>query len=1116
MTHLIQQLPEPVLLLGDFNAKHIIWGNPDIDHRGTVLEQILLTQNITALNTGSPTHFHIQNATHSAIDISFVTSRCSADFRWSVLNDLHGSDHYPIVINSIDDNIVERPKNYICSKANWELFRELTVFDEETENNDINQLCQIFNSKLINAADSSIARSKGNPIGLRMPWWTQRCSDALRERKRTLRRYQRTKSIPDKIQYKKAKAKARYILKQTRKNSWKNYVSSLNRKTPMHKIWERVKKMKGKHKNYKTPYISTNDGIVTDSVSVANLLAEHYAMVSSRENYEPQFQRIKIQSERLRLDFNENDNDDSYNAPITMRELLDALKGCKRTAPGEDMITYDMIKNCDDSARRFLLTIYNKMWDESVYPDCWRHAIVLSFLKPDKPADDCKSYRPIALTSCAGKLMEKIINVRLMHYLESNHVLSDCQYGFRKQRSTVDALVRFTNDIHTAFAERKYLLCVFFDISKAYDTAWRYMILKTMYESGINGHMAKYIENFLRERTFYTRINNAVSDTVIQEEGVPQGSVLSCSLFTLAINSIAECLPVDVKYSLYVDDFMIYSTSANLPSLERRIQLAVNRVRRWMMNHGFQVNLGKTFGMNFHRRHNADVPTIEYNGNIIRFPAVVKFLGLLFDSGLTWKQHIKNLKAQCISRLGLLRCLSHTDWGADREVLIRLYRAIIRSKIDYASIVYSCTSEQILQALNPVHNTALRICTGAYKSSPIVSLYAETGEPSLKYRRMQLLLQFDTHLNCHPESPTYTVIQNPVTWRKSIMQNLNDAYDKLHLQRFSVLPISVAGAMAWKMPHDTFCRELNYPRKTPLHSNILRNLFMEHQYHNHRNSTYIYTDGSKSDDGVGFSVLIDNNQPIRSKLPHVSSIFTAELMAILVALYNIAGYNNNSFSIFTDSQSAISAIEKIKQQHPIVTEVQQWIIRLHTIHKTVKICWVPSHVEVAGNERADREARNAVTQHAPVVIDHLPHRDYHGIIKCGITRNWNNEWRLTENNKLRKIKDHVYQWQSSNCENRRMERCLMRLRIGHTHLTHQYLMENTYEPYCEDCLVPLTVRHVIAECPNYRDERSISFPGTENMAEEEIMSAMLTEYNGKYDISALLQYLTNIGIYWKI
>ena len=123
-----------------------------------------------------------------------------------------------------------------------------------------------------------------------------------------------------------------------------------------------------------------------------------------------------------------------------------------------------------------------------------------------------------------------------------------------------------------------------------------------------------------------------------------------------------------------------------------------------------------------------------------------KFLGLTFDSKLTFLPHIKMLKAKCLKALNILKVVSSTDWGADKTILLNLYRSLIRSKLDYGSIVYGSARKSYLKILDTIHHQGLRISLGAFRTSPVESLYVEANEPSLYNRRVKLGLQYLTKL----------------------------------------------------------------------------------------------------------------------------------------------------------------------------------------------------------------------------------------------------------------------------------------------------------------------------------------------------------------------------------
>lgn len=134
--------------------------------------------------------------------------------------------------------------------------------------------------------------------------------------------------------------------------------------------------------------------------------------------------------------------------------------------------------------------------------------------------------------------------------------------------------------IRNAFVHKQYFLSVFLDIEKAYDTTWRYGILRDLSRMGVGGNMFNIIESYLSNRTFRVRIGSAPSRVFIQETGVPQGGVLSCTPFIVKMSSLRSSIPRDVFYSVYVDDVQVSFRSCNLTVCERHVQLALNNISK--------------------------------------------------------------------------------------------------------------------------------------------------------------------------------------------------------------------------------------------------------------------------------------------------------------------------------------------------------------------------------------------------------------------------------------------------------------------------------------------------------------------------------------------------------
>ena len=159
-----------------------------------------------------------------------------------------------------------------------------------------------------------------------------------------------------------------------------------------------------------------------------------------------------------------------------------------------------------------------------------------------------------------------------------NCFLWEAQSGFWRNQGTNDQLEIY---ICNGLIKNHHVVSIFFDLKKAYDTTWKYGILKDLHKTGIKGNVTAFIKNFLSCRTFTVWHGNKSSDIYKQETGIPQGSILSVALFILKINSIKESIHTGIKKFLYVDDFAITHSSPNMSTLERQMQNWLNKIKKW-------------------------------------------------------------------------------------------------------------------------------------------------------------------------------------------------------------------------------------------------------------------------------------------------------------------------------------------------------------------------------------------------------------------------------------------------------------------------------------------------------------------------------------------------------
>jgi ribonuclease HI len=1111
ITTLIHQLPEPYLLVGDFNAHSTLWGCSSTDRKGHCIETLLTEQDICLLNQKLPTYIHPATGSQSALDLSLCHPNIFLDFTWQVLDDTHGSDHFPIVLETSQNISPDSMKRWSLNRANWTLFQTLcsNTIDVATLLASGDPLSS-FTSLVFAAAEAAIPRTSTVPKHINKPWFNEECKNAVSDRKKALNKL-KTNPMPVNLDnYKLCRARTRKIIRSTKRQSWKNYVSQLNQRTPMKKVWKMVKKICGKNTASSIKHVCKNGKTVTDSSAIADTLGEAFANNSSSTHYSTKFNVFKNKMEKIPLQFT-SDNDELYNKLFTLSEMQESLQRAHDSSPGPDNIHYQIIKHLPESSLKTLLDIFNHIWESGIFPPSWQEATIVPIPKPGKDHSDPMNYRPIALTSCVCKTMERMVNSRLMWYLEVNHILTPNQSGFRKRRSTVDQLVRLESLIREAFVKKQHVVAVFFDIEKAYDTTWKYGIMKDLFDAGLRGRLTSFVEGFLSDRLFKVRVGNTFSKFFSQENGVPQGCILSTTLFLLKINSIMKCLSNNINSSLYVDDFLICYSSAHMATIERQLQHCLNKLQIWCDENGFKFSTAKTVCMHFCQKRGIHLdPDLHLHGVPIPVVTEYKFLGLIFDSKLTFYPHIKYLKQKGIQALNLLRVVAHTDWGADRTVLIQLYKAVIRAKLDYGAIIYGSARPSYLKILDPIQNQALRLCLGAFRTSPVASLEVEANIPSLSLRRTKLALQYVTQLKANPSNPAYNCVfslkcQQAFNCRPHVIPpfgiRMLPYIADLDIDLQCIAPVKVCPIPPWILKQPHIILDLHNNLKADTCPDIMRSRFLELMHH-FQASVPIYTDGSKSDEAVA-AAAVSQQQSLSLRLPHEASIFSAELKGLSLALDIVKRFKYTDVIIFSDSLSVIQAIASQKLLNPLVLEV---VLKFHYCVSSgthVSLCWVPSHIGIKGNERADAAAKAALT--LDIAFVKIPHSDVKPCIDKYINQMWQQTWQSQNNNKLYSIKPCIGKSIYPSLFSRRDEVVWARIRIGHSHVTHSHLLKKEAVPMCISCNCMYTVEHILISCVNFAIIRNKYYS---------VLS--LTDLFSKIRPSQVLLYLKDIQLYKKI
>lgn len=195
-----------------------------------------------------------------------------------------------------------------------------------------------------------------------------------------------------------------------------------------------------------------------------------------------------------------NDNSQGINSPFSLRELHAAMQSLKRnTTPGADGITYAMLRNLPDNYQDALLEHINKAWEQGVIPKQWKEAVVIPIPKTGKPSDKVSNFRPISLTSCIGKLMEKMVLERLEWHLEGLQLLPETMIGFRKHVSTQDAMLRIKNQVFDLPSTAQLRTIVGVDMQRAFDSVTHRAILENLKATKPGPRVYNYVKDFLSE-----------------------------------------------------------------------------------------------------------------------------------------------------------------------------------------------------------------------------------------------------------------------------------------------------------------------------------------------------------------------------------------------------------------------------------------------------------------------------------------------------------------------------------------------------------------------------------------------------------------------------------------
>lgn len=324
-----------------------------------------------------------------------------------------------------------------------------------------------------------------------------------------------------------------------------------------------------------------------------------------------------------------------------------------------------------------LTNLLNLSINQNIYPSALKISKTIPiFKKGDK--NKVSNYRPISITPLISKVFEKCLFTQLNNHVESNNILSPCQYGFRHNKSTTSAICALTNMICDAFEHKCLAGCCFYDLTKAFDCVSGHVLARRLEQYNFSQESVKLINSFLNDRQQLVHYNNVSSGLLQIPLGVPQGSVLGPLLFLLYINQLPNDIP-DTSFILFADDTSTFACNKNATALMNKLQQDEHNLQNWFVNNVLTLNNDKTIKCLFSVK---PIQTDDYS-------KYAKFLGVTLDEGLLWSKHIDVLSLRLSSSIYQIRQLSRV---VSAHILKIAYFAIFHSSLSYAILAWGHSS----------------------------------------------------------------------------------------------------------------------------------------------------------------------------------------------------------------------------------------------------------------------------------------------------------------------------------------------------------------------------------------------------------------------------------------
>lgn len=1071
-----------IILAGDFNSHHPLWNPPGYlrhDAEGDALIDLAATLGLTPLLP--PGTITYPNA-GTAIDLVWGNREAVDRMLTCKVADEHDhtSDHLPIETTlALLVNMPQPSPPYNYAKTNWqELGRRLVDYlpdpsslkQETITTQDVDSFADELIDAITKAVKETTPRKRPCPHSKR--WWTEELTTLRREANRLRNTYRRTKLNIDKVAWRKKANKYKRKIAQAKKNKWREFVNGASNKT--------IFQVKNYAMNTPVPsFVPTLDGHAASHSQKVELLRKSFFPLPPPAKLNDIPQSIYLQEVPVNLD-------------ITVRQVREAVaKLTPDKAPGPDEITNRVLKNTLPIIESHIQVLMQASLRLGHFPKPFKHTSTIVLRKPSKPDyTKAKAYRPIALESTLGKVMESIMTDLMSYLTETYQLLPEQHYGGRPGRSAEDATMALSESIHSAWKDKLVYTAIFLDVAGAFNNVHHKRLEHNLLKRRMPKPIVQWIGSFLEGRSTQLHFNATKSEQILTPAGLPQGSPLSPPLY-MYYNADLLDIPQNRGTSLgFIDDVVLGVKGHSDIGNVRKLRTILRAAEEWRIKHGVQFEPTKYVLVHYTRNRNqATDAAITIGGLTIKPSKEAKYLGVIFDQELRFKSQLQHVVKKGTNAALALASITKNGWGIQYKYARQLFNAVITPRMDYGAVVWhrpkqdgTTASTSQVQKLSTVQRLAMKAITGCYRTTPTAAMEIEADLPPPWIRlQIKVLLAVTRMRSLSANHPIHEWISNALRTRtanvkhRSVLENA--------LQQFPILTESIETIEPyirppWWMPKLKVQISVTKDEAKNLHNTLHKPDVEE-----------IYTDGSAIEGKVGaatYRAQTNQTNPVHLGSNDQYNVFAAELAAMCLSAATIQESNEHitSWNIYTDSQAAIQAVERPHRQsgQSIIKEF------LDTIDEAVgknpelniALTWVPGHSGIEGNEIADAEAKKAAVD--PTTTTPFYHRPLRSSrvqsIKAAAKAQWSKEWRngTRTSHALRRITQRpgvksgakLY----SRIPNRQASAALTRLRTGHCSLRHYlHRFKLAESPYCDCGYGKETVEHYLLECKLYVEQR---------------------------------------------